>query len=136
MANYECATRTNYFKVKDAKSFKSLIAQTLAGDTVDVFTKKDGNQTLYGFGCLSSIDGLPDNGEANYDAWLHQLQNIVDDDDAIIIMETGHENLRYVSGYLTVITSKAIKFRELETVALEIAKNLLNNKNYTTQCIY
>lgn len=136
MANYECATRTNYFKVKDAKSFKSLIEQTLAGDTVDVFEKKDGDHTLYGFGSISSIDGLPDNGEANYDEWLHQLQKIVADDDAIIIMEAGYENLRYVSGYFTVVTSKAIKNGDLEATALEAAKKLLNNKTYTTQCVY
>lgn len=148
MANYGCATRTNYFKVKDVEEFKALIKKTYSGeDGVEIFTRVDSQtgETLYGFGCYSSIDGIVSEeefeeyvelSEPDYDAFIEGLQKIVADDDAIIIQETGNEKLRYVCGYATIITSKEVRYINMDSAAIEAAKQMLNNDEWTTSTSY
>ncbi len=42
MANYTCATRTNYFRVNDAENFKAFMARAYGTeDRVDLWEEKD-----------------------------------------------------------------------------------------------
>ena len=144
MANYEGTTRTNYFKVKDVEAFKSLIKRTYGTpEPLDIFEKKDAQtgETLYGFGCYGSIEGIDDQctdgyAEPDFGAFVDELQKLISEGDAVIIMESGNEKLRYVTGYATVITSTKVEYIDMSTNAKNVAKKLLNNENWTTRMEY
>lgn len=139
MANYNCTIRTNYFHVKDGNAFEDFMNTVYGEDEITVFKEGD----MYGFGCYGSISGVMnskdeenDECEASYDEFIDGLQKHVSEDDAIIIMEAGNEKLRYVLGSVCVITSHKIKYMDTMDLALDIAKELLNNKEYVTQLDY
>ena len=146
MANYCCVYRTNYFKVKDNEKFKEFMTHVYAED-LEVFHKKDENgNELYGFGGYGGISGYFNNEneyEDSDEAWDNAYDNFIDglekqvaEDDAILLFEVGNEKLRYVVGSVVVITSKGYEYRDITNVGVEIAKQMLNNPNYDTQCIY
>lgn len=146
MANYCCVYRTNYFKVKDNGKFKEFMTHVYAED-LEVFNKKDENgNELYGFGGYGGISGYFNNEneyEDSDEAWDNAYDNFIDglakqvaEDDAILLFEVGNEKLRYVVGSVVVITSKAYAYRDITDVGVEIAKQMLNNPNYNTQCTY
>lgn len=146
MANYCCVYRTNYFKVKDNEKFKEFMTHVYAED-LEVFHKKDENgNELYGFGGYGGISGYFNNEneyEDSDEAWDNAYDNFIDglakqvaEDDAILLFEVGNEKLRYVVGSVAVITSKGYEYRDITNVGVEIAKQMLNNPNYNTQCTY
>lgn len=146
MANYCCVYRTNYFKVKDNEKFKEFMTHVYAED-LEVFHKKDENgNELYGFGGYGGISGYFNNEneyEDSDEAWDNAYDNFIDglakqvaEDDAILLFEVGNEKLRYVVGSVAVITSKGYEYRDITNVGVEIAKQMLNNHNYDTQCTY
>ena len=146
MANYNCTFRTNYFKVKDNEKFEEFMTHVYAED-LEVFhkTDKNGNE-LYGFGGYGGISGyFNDENEYENDdeAWDNAYDNFIDgltkqvaDDDAILLFEAGNEKLRYVVGSVVVITSNGCKYEEIRYVGIEVAKQMLNNPDYDTQCSY
>lgn len=142
MANYGCAIRTNYFRVKDEEQFAQLMNTVVADDVINVFSKtnKQG-QKYFGFGCYGLIQGMPleddddDIGEC-YDEFIERLQECVAEDDAIIILESGNEKLRYVTGLATVITNKKVRCLDLTYMAIDAASTMLGNDSYTTVCEY
>lgn len=146
MANYCCVYRTNYFKVKDNEKFKEFMTHVYAED-LEIFHKKDENgNELYGFGGYGGISGYFNNEneyEDSDEAWDNAYDNFIDglakqvaEDDAILLFEVGNEKLRYVVGSVAVITSKEYEYRDITNVGVEIAKQMLNNPNYNTQCTY
>lgn len=146
MANYCCVYRTNYFKVKDNEKFKEFMTHVYAED-LEVFHKKDENgNELYGFGGYGGISGYFNNEneyEDSDEAWDNAYDNFIDglakqvaENDAILLFEVGNEKLRYVVGSVAVITSKGYEYRDITNVGVEIAKQMLNNPNYDTQCAY
>ena len=146
MATYCCAYRTNYFKVKDNEKFKEFMTHVYAED-LEVFHKKDENgNELYGFGGYGGISGYFNNKneyEDSDEAWDNAYDNLIDglakqvaENDAILLFEVGNEKLRYVVGSVAVITSKGYEYRDITNVGVEIAKQMLNNPNYDTQCSY
>ena len=146
MATYCCAYRTNYFKVKDNEKFKEFMTHVYAED-LEVFHKKDENgNELYGFGGYGGISGYFNNKneyEDSDEAWDNAYDNFIDglakqvaEDDAVLLFEVGNEKLRYVVGSVAVITSKGYEDRDITDVGVEMAKQMLNNPNYDTQCAY
>ena len=146
MATYCCAYRTNYFKVKNNEKFKEFMTHVYAED-LEVFHKKDENgNELYGFGGYGGISGYFNNEneyEDSDEAWDNAYDNLIDglakqvaENDAILLFEVGNEKLRYVVGSVAVITSKGYEYRDITNVGVEIAKQMLNNPNYDTQCSY
>lgn len=146
MANYCCAYRTNYFKVKDNEKFKEFMTHVYAED-LEVFHKKDENgNELYGFGGYGGISGYFNNEneyEDSDEAWDNAYDNLIDglakqvaENDAILLFEVGNEKLRYVVGSVAVITSKGYEYRDITNVGVEIARQMLNNPNYDTRCAY
>ena len=142
MANYCGTCRTNYFKVKNEKAFLNFM-NNVVGDDFYIFDKedKDGNKS-FGFGCYGEIYGIAtkvgdeNEVEYDYDLFLENLQEHIADNDAIIIMEAGHEKLRYVKGSVLVITSAKIMYKDTDELAIELARKALKNENYTTQLYY
>lgn len=142
MANYCCATRTNYFRVKDPESFKSFMYTVYGSEEpVDVWeeTDRSGNK-VFGFGCYGGIAGVcgdeEEYEESCYDDFIEGLQRYVADDDAIIILESGNEKLRYLVGQAEIITSKEYRFVNIADIAKLRAAELLNNPNWSTKLSY
>lgn len=142
MANYCCVVRTNYFHVKDDEAFRSLM-NTVQGseNTISVWEENDNDgKILFGFGTYGGIAGIvtpeDEDSEGDYDAFIDRLQELVADDDAIIIFEAGNENLRYVIGSATVITSTNYQYLNITNLAEKTASQMLGNPSWRTQSAY
>ena len=148
MANYCCATRTNYFRVKNPDEFRSFMRKVLCSeDKIDVWEKRGADGvTRFGFGCYGEILGLGigPQTEESYDYYddfsledfVNGLSELVAKDDAIIIMESGNEKLRYVTGYAIVITSGGSDSIDIGDVAGARAREFLANENWATDVSY
>lgn len=144
MANYYCVIRTNYFHVKNETAFKEFMARVEGTEeAISLWEEKDSHgQTVFGFGVYGAISGVrnsdddEDMDETAYDEFIDGLQEFVAEDDAIIIMEAGHENLRYVIGSATIVTSKSYKHINITDRAKEAAADMLGNPQWDTTCSY
>ena len=142
MANYYCVMRTNYFRVKDGEKFLELMESVCSGeDELQIWTETDAEGTKrFGFGAYDSIRGINLAGDQDedpdYDAFITALQDCVADDDAIIIMEAGHEKLCYVGGSAEVITSQGHDYINITDSAVKMAKEMLNAPDWATKCDY
>lgn len=144
MANYECVIRTNYFHVKDEDQFRALM-DVVSADSLEFWEKKDENGSpVFEFGSIGPVYGIPhliEGGESeadeeSYDELLYQLKDLVAEGEAVIIMEAGHEKLRYVSGNATIVTSETVDYVNLERAALKLARELLGASDYTPEMCY
>lgn len=144
MANYNCVQRTNYFHVKDPEAFRNLMTKVEAED-LSLWEDKDeaGNQ-IFAFGCYGSIAGIPfrneegelETGDESYDDFLTELQKCIEENDAIILIESGYEKLNCVSGFATVITGDSIEYLDLSRAALGLARRMLGNEKYDPRMDY
>lgn len=146
MANYCCATRTNYFRVKEPEAFKKFMnnVYTDEGD-LDVWEEEKDGHTVFGFGGYCQILGMPIYTDTNnndypddfdYDEFINGLADHVADDDAVIVLESGNEKLRYVVGSALVVTSKDSRYLEISALAANAAAEMLDNSNWKTQLSY
>jgi len=112
MANYISTWRSNYFKVKDREAFLEFISRVH-----DLDVKEDER----GFVLLEAQDGEggapsmislnPDDDDAEpayFDtgeaaSFESYIAAHLADGEVAILMESGHEKLRYVSGYATAV---------------------------------
>ena len=151
MADYYGKTRTNYFSVTNEEKFKQIINSCGAenGGIIIADQKQNDGSVKYCFYCDGSIYGLPDRNETDeycedddayieydYDAFCATLQEIISDGDAIIITHIGSEKMRYLIGGCSIITRNDYEYVDLTNEALKLAKNLLNNPDFTTQMEY
>lgn len=143
MANYECTVRTNYFHVKDEEAFRKLMEGIVSEYGIELFEKNDPEgEKLFGFGLYGSLYGICKDSEEDDDEYdeeevLYQkLQSCVAEDDAVIILTAGNENLRYVTGDAVCITHDKIEYLDLTLLAMEKAAEMLNNPLYSTVCEY
>lgn len=144
MANYCCTIRTNYFHVKNEEKFRELMSKVCGSENaVQLWEEKDkyGN-TVFGFGVYGGIAGIrdaeedydEDADESSYDEFLDGLQECIADDDAIIILESGNEKMRYVIGSASIITSKGYEYLDITSMATEKAAEMLENPDWKTRC--
>ena len=131
MASYVCAIRTNYFRVTEEEKFRNLIDEFLSG-SCEVFTRTDVNsKKLVGFGSDENINWPEDDT-----GFVSGLQECLAEDDSIIVLEVGHEKLRYLIGAATIITRSSIETIDLTSLAISKAAEMLGNPDYTTCCEY
>ena len=131
MASYVCAIRTNYFRVTEEEKFRNLIGEFLSG-SCEVFTRTDVNSNkLVGFGSDENINWPEDDT-----GFVSGLQECLAEDDSIIVLEVGHEKLRYLIGAATIITRSSIETIDLTSLAISKAAEMLGNPDYTTCCEY
>lgn len=142
MANYCCAMRSNYFRVKDPDEFRSFICSVCTtDDALSLWEKEDasGNK-LFAFGSYGNVCGFDDIDDDvydnPYDEFVRRLQRCVADDDAIVILEAGNENLRYVVGFATIVTSNSVKTLDLSEFAVSTAALILENNEWHTEMDY
>lgn len=92
---------------------------------------------LYAFGCDGSIYGVPNGAKDNdFDFFLSELQKHIAPEDAVILMKSGHEKLRYVTGFATVITSGGIETISIDELAISKAREMLKNIEYSPKMDY
>jgi hypothetical protein len=110
MANFYGQTRSNYFAVKNAEAF----TQELSKYPVEIITQEKDGVTLYGF-----LDNDPDgSGQIDYYydeeamdnsediSWSEFFKRHLEDDWVAIIVSSGAEKYRYISGYATAYNNK------------------------------
>jgi len=114
MANYYAAWRSNYFKVKDAQAFKEWadhmpdvrVCHKDGGDDID-------NADLYAVMQNEYTDGagIPsffwdeETDESIDIDFAGELAKHLQDGEVAILMESGAEKLRYITGYAVAIKS-------------------------------
>jgi len=100
MANYDAATRSNYFRVKNASAFKTWCRQC----GLEFWTGDLGDDPDEDFFAISADTGdcggwpsfYPEGGsEIDFTA---ELARHLDPRDIAILFEAGHEKLRYIIG--------------------------------------
>ena len=149
MANYYGYTRTKHFSVTDPGKLTDIVDRIRWCEGDIAFFSEDNGK--YSFGAYDTIKGLSvkkddaaqdaaaacDNDEENdADNVYNALQDTVAPDDAIIITEVGFEKLCYLTGYALVITRDAIACVNLRDEAINKARALLRNDQYTTTTEY
>ena len=71
------------------------------------------------------------------DDFYKALQVILPEDEAFMLFESGAEKLRYVTGNAVCVTRDRIAYSPgLQNWALTVARELLEDPNYTTQMTY
>lgn len=146
MSEYICTTRTNYFHVKDPAAFRDFMGRVHG--SVDFITlwqeQDDEGRPVFGFGTHGAISGLK-NAEADdddtldesaYDEFIQGLQEHVAENDAVILLEAGHEKLRYVTGAATILTNTGYEHLDLAAMAVSRASELLGIPDWCTKCDY
>lgn len=110
MANYYASARTNYFAVTDLEAFKADIESKTS--SVEVVSKEEDGLTLVAL--LGNDDdggGFPfeyanEDGDYVELDWAEIFKAHLEDGWVAIIMETGAEKLRYITGYAVAYNSK------------------------------
>ena len=121
MTNYYATGRTNYFAVKDAEAFKAEIDALNSGLEV-VSQERDGKKLVAllsenEFGFVWNAYNKEDSDDYEID-WSAIFNRHLEDDWVAIIMETGAEGLRYVSGIALAFNNKG------ETIAVDLANEI------------
>lgn len=130
MSNYYETYRTNYFKVTDVDKLKEIV------DNIDAeLWENDEEENYYAFGRIGSwgYDTYYDEEDNEIDT-CKELQNILDKDQVCIINSIGHEKLRYLTAYSTVITNDEIKYTDVFEKEKELVEPIIkfdpNKRNY------
>lgn len=145
MATYHSLARTNYFSVTDESAFRELMSHVKEyGAPVNIWERitPDGKK-IFGFGGYENLDFYPleENGEEadipeNLDAAFPAIQKLLAEGDAMIIMDVGHESMRFLTGYATVVTKNDVEYLSLTDLALSRAREILNNPDWDTAMDY
>lgn len=137
MANFDQCARTNYFHVKDREKYLDLVENHIIGENEILdFSRITENGWIYGFGCYGSIDGYVDSksdedAEADFDKMIKEIQKLLPDDECFVLVNSGHEKLRCVSGGAVFATNKEVRCHSLFSWIEQQAKEL-GISNYDT----
>ena len=94
-------------------------------DVVELYQKKDGDKDG---DCLYDIDDKDDCDALEDSEFITEIQKILHPDDAFVLMETGHESLRYCAAYVTIATVNEVKFFNLDSVARSYLRAMLGEE--------
>lgn len=146
MSDYICTVRSNYFHVKNPDAFRDFMGRVYGStDQISLWQEQDNeSRPVFGFGSYGAIAGLKNAAaddddlldESAYDEFIRGLQEHVAEDDAVILMEAGHEKLCYVTGAATILTSSGQEYLNLAETATNWAAEMLRNPGWRTQCDY
>ncbi len=128
MANYYESARSNYFFVKDIEAFEA----ELNGSGLEISTKKIGDLTQV---CLLADmeNGFPfEKYDDNYDSteldWSDIFKRHLADNQVAIIMGSGAEKLRYITGWAMAFNnkgeSKSINLDDIYDLAKELGSEV------------
>jgi hypothetical protein len=140
MANYYGVARTNYFAVKSAEDFTAEMANypvevitsvNVAGETLYglMDTNSDGGGWEWSYVAeMEDEDGEPYETDLEID-WVEVFARHLEDGWVAILMETGAEKYRYLSGYALAVNSKGESreinlSRDIDKLANELGENV------------
>lgn len=103
MANYNSFTTSNYFEVKNIEEFKEEVKKYGGEDFFEYYNNK---VTISIYGDLFS------DGDDDYDhnEYCKLIQKHIKEEEKVFISSVGHEKLRYLGAYCTIITKDDIIF--------------------------
>ena len=139
MANYEAMVRSNYFRVKNESAFRMEIdrmayIEVRTDDTeaeLLMICRYDGD-SLPGWYDMDEYGSYYDDEPPEID-WVDFFSRHLEDEEVAIIMEVGHEKLRYLTGVATAYNNKG----ETEYVSLGLIYELaLKLGKYVTEAEY
>ena len=137
MANYIARTRTNYFKVKDIKAFREEMEKFSSMHNIEVWEKEIDGEIRVAFGGYDSLVSVfPDEEALEPISMEGVIRPHLEEGEACIIFEVGHEKLRYLTGEALVITQNATKYVNLTDVAIKSARKLLKRSDITFHIAY
>ena len=133
MANYLSWTKSNIFRITDKEKFTDII-NNLVSDGIIEFHEHDGDkegETKVQF----MVDGTPfgyetENGDFELIPVIEDIQTLLPDDEVCVIIESGHEKLRYVDGSVLVISKETYFSKRLVEYAQEKSREILRNNDY------
>ncbi len=129
MANYEGMIKSNDFRLDPNKfeQFTALCNELTSECPVYADVTKGENGEVYGsVACYSDIEYYDEEtDEYDTDIFYEKLKECIAEDDAAIFIETGHEKLRYLGAFATIVTSKTVEYLNLDELAEKKAKELL-----------
>lgn len=126
MANYTATCRTNYFRVTNEERYNELFSMLSAEGEIYDFTKVDEDGCIWhGFGCYDTVFCYDEELDEYTDAFYVGLKDILPDDEAFILFEVGNENLRYVTGFATIVTHDHIEVVDLNHISKKKAGEML-----------
>lgn len=134
MANYEAYARSNYFHVNNMKNFLEWMEMYLPD--AYLFTKNNEKkeaiteQDLVAFGMESDFY-LEDEDQA-----ISKLQELLLEGEACVVMETGHEKLRYVAGHSTIFTKNTVEYISSDEKTRSCCAELLGQPDYQLDISY
>lgn len=144
MANYTCVQRTNYFKVIDEKKYAELMSKVRGDeDTIHLWDETKDGVLFHAFGCYSSMSYYPDNEDgteaeepAEWEEFCKELSNLLPEVEAVILLEAGHEKLRYLTGWAQILTRHGSRFVDLARESCKKACELLKDDSWSTRIYY
>jgi hypothetical protein len=104
MANYSCAARTNYFRVKDVAAFRNWAERR----EIEVHAKEgDSERFCLSPGSSTDAGDFPSMDEHTTEDidFLAELAPHLHPDSVAILMEAGSEKLRYLSAFAVAINA-------------------------------
>lgn len=134
MANYEAYARSNYFHVNNMKNFLKWMKMYLPD--AHLFTKDNKKkeaiteQDLVAFG-MESVFYLEDEDQA-----IPKLQELLLEGEACIVVEAGHEKLRYVTGHSAIFTKNTVECISLDEKTRSRCAELLGQPDYQFDISY
>lgn len=133
MANYESACRTNYFEVTDDVKYQELLEALMQSYDISKIEREENGKVRHAFGTYEDIDlEYVDGFDGN---WIKEMQSILPDGEAFVLIVTGHEKLSSVSAGATIITNDAVDIVDLETMIGDmIAEKIDDDHPFITQC--
>lgn len=138
MANYYSTYRTNHFRVLDENKYAEIFKR-LRGDLGDLFdiTVSNNGVKLHGFAGNDTLFWSADpDGEPDYDnveGFYAELQKILPEDEAFILLESGSEGFRSVTGYATIVTAHSVSTLTMTDIAVETARKMLRDPEYSAE---
>jgi len=114
MANYYSTARSNYFRVKDDPAFEAWCRSL----SLKFLKDPDGEYALFGGEDESGWPSIRPSENEREDEDVDfpgELARHLHDDYVAVLMEAGHEALRYVTGQAIAINSKG----ETKTISLD-----------------
>lgn len=137
MADCISRTRSNFFSVKNEDAFRALIAKAAEEQSdLTITTQEDDGVKTFSFHCDGTLDGIEDPndvlGITSAEAFYAELQPILADGDACIVMSAGWEKFASVDAEAVVVTSDSIEYIDLGNAAIKAAAKALGKSEWST----
>lgn len=136
MANYYTKCRSNFFAVTNIQIFKDICSRLFTeslNDCYETITDEEGEKVCFAFEGPFSYKHNPGDEKFANDSYevFSDLQKILPDGECIIFTQIGWEKLRCITANSIIVTKDDIKYMDLSEIAINNARMMLSNPDYT-----